>query len=252
MDTAPASQESPIVLLHGMVGDVDNWNSTIQELSQRGKRVIVPVLPIYSIARTNADLDGLVGYLSDFFESLNIPPCLIGGNSMGGQLAVLFSVANPHHVERLLLSGASGITEVDLGSSIMRRKDRAYLRNRIEKTFFDPIHCSEDLVDDIMDIINTRENAVRLISFARSVQSESISALLSEIRIPTLIVWGNEDQITPVSVAYTLKKEIEDSTLEILDECGHAPMMEHPKRFNEVLLEFIAATDLVSSESTLA
>ncbi|GMQ81847.1 MAG: alpha/beta fold hydrolase [Rhodothermia bacterium] len=249
IDTDPDSTTNPVVLLHGMVGDVENWSETIRFLSDCGYRAIVPVLPVYTIRLADANLGGLVDYVQEFLEAMCVFRCVICGNSMGGQLAVHFTARYPDRVEQLILSGASGISEVDLGNSIMRRQDRAYLRDRIEKTFFDPAVCTEALLDEVIAIVNNRENVLRLVRFARSVQSDGVRDLLPQIQTPTLLIWGREDNITPVSVAHTLHDGIEESQLHVIDHCGHAPMMEHPEIFNRVVHTFLQQSEVVATNS---
>ena len=249
IDTDPDSTTSPVVLLHGMVGDVENWSETTRFLSERGYRVIVPVLPVYTIQLADANLGGLIGYLRRFLDVLGVSRCVIGGNSMGGQLAVHFTARYPERVEQLILSGASGISEVDLGNSIMRRQDRAYLRDRIEKTFFDPAVCTEALLDEVIAIINNRENVLRLVRFTRSIQRDGLRELLPQIQTPTLLIWGREDNITPVRVAHKLRDGIEESQLHVIDHCGHAPMMEHPEIFNRIVHTFLLQSEVVASNA---
>ena len=249
IDTNPESSDCPIVLLHGMVGDVENWSETTRFLSECGYRVIVPVLPVYTIRLADANLGGLVDYVQEFLEALSVSRCVLGGNSMGGQLAVHFTAKYPELIERLVLSGTSGITEVDLGSSIVRRQDRAYLKVRIAKSFYNPELCTESLLDEVIEIINNRENVMRLIRFARSVQRDRIGEILSLIQIPTLVIWGREDMITPVRVAHTLRDGIRESQLHVIDRCGHAPMMEHPEVFNRLVHEFIRQPEVVAVAS---
>lgn len=240
VDTDPfAKGKAPILLLHGMMGDVANWEHTIEDLSDDGYRVVVPVIPIYSFPLRLARLETLVGFLIDFLDRIGVSRAVLAGNSMGGQLAVLFAHDFPERTLALVLTGASGIYEADLGSSIMRRKDKEYLRSRVAKTFFDPEMCTDELLEYVIDTINNRDRAVRLIRFARSIQEGTVQDLLPAIKAPTLIVWGRNDEITPLDVAETFHSSLSDSRLRILDRCGHAPMIEHPKLFNAIVLEFL-------------
>lgn len=249
IDTVPESLDCPIVLLHGMVGDVENWSETTRFLTDCGFRVIVPVLPVYTIDLPDANLGGMIEYLRRFLDALDISSCVLGGNSMGGQLAIHFAARYPERVEQLILSGASGISEVDLGNSIMRRQDREYLRTRIEKTFFDPAVCTEALLDEVIAIVNNRENVLRLVRFARSIQRDGVRELLSQINVPTLLIWGREDQITPVHVAHTLSAGIDGSQLHVIDQCGHAPMMEQPVIFSRLVHTFLHQPEVVEVTS---
>ncbi len=254
IDSDPESNDVAVLLLHGMLGSVWNWELTVRTLSDAGYRVLVPVLPIYTIEISRATLDGLTDYVKGFLDELGIRRCIIAGNSLGGHLALRFAIHDSDRTRGLVLSGASGIYEIDLGRSIMRRRDRAYLRERAEKTFFDPAMCTDELMDDVIRIINTPAYVKRLISITRSIQNGSVRDMLPEIKCPTLLIWGREDQVTPLHVAETFHDRISRADLQIIDRCGHAPMMERPEHFNSHLLGFLerhASADTHAAASSL-
>ncbi len=125
---------------------------------------------------------------------------------------------------------------------MLRRKDRVELKSRAAFTFHDPIHATEELVDEIYEIVNDRGSAIRLIRMARAVQSESVAKKLHLVKPPTLLVWGLNDRITPPDVAEEFKRGIADSKLYFVDECGHCAMMEQADQFNELTLTFLRET----------
>jgi pimeloyl-ACP methyl ester carboxylesterase len=239
VDTSPDSDRDPVLFLHGMLGDVSNWNASMLRMHAEGYRTIAPLLPIYSIERERANLNGLLDYLEDFIDRLGMDRYTVAGNSLGGHLGVMLAARRHEQVSSLVLTGASGIHEVDLGSSIMRRRDREYLRQRVETTFYDAEMCTDRLLDSVISIINTRAYVVRLIGFARSVQQSGVRHLLSGIKAPVLLVWGEQDRITSLDTARTFRDELPDAVLETIERCGHAPMMERPDRFNRILLGFL-------------
>ena len=241
------STSTPIVLLHGMMGDIDNWESVFRPVAEAGFRIICPVLPVYTIPIRKANLAGVVDFLNGFTELMGFEKIIVAGNSLGGHVAALFAINHPEKVEGLLLSGASGIYEVEMSSSIMRRQDREYLRPRVAKTFHDPTLVTEDLLDDVIEIINNREKAIRLIRFARSVDKGSVKNDLHRISAPTILIWGKQDQITPPDVANTFNEGIAGSELHWLDNCGHVPMMEQPEQFCSLFVDFLKRIEGVPS-----
>ncbi len=246
IDEGPRSDTPPVVLLHGMLGDVMNWKGSIAGLASSGYRVLAPLLPVYSMPIKETSVTGLVMYVREFLKELGVDSASIAGNSLGGHVAALFAIRFPELVDSLILSGASGIEEVEMGSSTLRRRDRDYIRERAAITFFDPVHASDALVDEVFEIVNDRSKAVRLIKMARSVQNESVADLLDQIVTPTLLVWGKNDSITPPDVAKQFFRGIPDCRLHIVPECGHAPMIEHPERFNAYTLAFLQRTGSTS------
>ncbi len=233
------SAATPIILLHGMMGDIDNWDHLIPAVAESGYRIICPVLPMYTIPLKNANLQGIVDFVRMFTDLVGLEKAVVTGNSFGGHIAALYAMQFPERVRALVLSGASGIYEVEMQSSVMRRSDKNYLRPRVARTFYDASMCTDELLDGVIEIINTREKALRLIKFARAVEKGSIKDDLGKIRAPTLLIWGRQDEITPPDVARTYNDGISGSELHWVDKCGHVPMMEQPEAFNGIFIEFL-------------
>jgi pimeloyl-ACP methyl ester carboxylesterase len=239
VDEGPPSDLPPVVLLHGMLGDLSNWTNTIAFLAEQQYRVLVPVLPVYEMPIKQTSVRGLATYLFDFLRTLDLDQITLVGNSLGGQVALLFALHHPDLVAALVLSGSSGLYEAELGSSTPRRRDREYIRERAALTFYDPVHATDDLVEEMFDIINNRAQVARLIRMARSTKEETVRSRLSNIGIPTLLVWGRNDLITPPEVAVEFKDHISRAELHFIEECGHAPMIEQPEKFNYIMLDFL-------------
>jgi 2-hydroxy-6-oxonona-2,4-dienedioate hydrolase len=239
IDKGSSNSHTPIVLLHGMLGDLNNWRECVDTLAEEGFRVIVPVLPVYDMPLSDTSISGLVAYVRGFIETLGLDATILVGNSLGGHVAVSYVLQYPDDVQALVLSGASGIYEVNAGTSVPRRHDREFIRERAEVTFYDPVHVTDDLIDDMYSVVSDRARVVRLIKMARSAKEEIVTDLLSTIETPTLLVWGRDDQITPPAVAYEFLERLPNATLHFIERCGHAPMIEHPEEFNRLMLAFL-------------
>jgi pimeloyl-ACP methyl ester carboxylesterase len=239
VDEGPSTDIPPVVLLHGMLGNLSNWSECIGSLADNHYRVLVPVLPVYDMPVKITSVQGLADYVSAFLSALDIRTATIVGNSLGGQVALLVALNQPQSVTALVLSGSSGLYEVEMGTSTPRRQDREYIRERAALTFYDPAHASDDLVEEMFELINDRSRVARLIKMARSTKSETVASRLDAIEAPTLLIWGRNDLITPPEVAREFLERIPNSELHFVDECGHAPMMEHPDAFNAIMLQFL-------------
>ncbi len=239
IDEGPSSDLPPVVLLHGMLGDLGNWADTIGDLAEHQYRVLVPVLPVYALPIKKSNVQGLVNFVDDFLTEIGISSATLVGNSLGGQVALLYTLEHSERVAALVLSGSSGLYEVEMGTGTPRRRDRDFIRERAAVTFYEPRHVTEELVDDMFEIVSDRTRVVRLIKMARSTKQETVASRLSEIAAPTLLIWGSNDRITPPSVAEEFRDRIPDAELHFIDECGHAPMIEQPAQFNEIMLDFL-------------
>jgi pimeloyl-ACP methyl ester carboxylesterase len=107
-------------------------------------------------------------------------------------------------------------------------------------TFYDPKVATKELVDEVYEIVNNRIKAIKIITLARSAIKHNLGDELKDIKVPTCLIWGKNDTITPPMVAEEFKILIPNSELHYIDKCGHAPMMEVPEEFNKILSTFLA------------
>lgn len=227
-----------IVLLHGLFGSLSNWENVIRHF-RTSNRVIVPILPIYDGTLKDTSLESMVNYLHDFFEKLKLQEVTLMGNSLGGQIALKFSLKYPWLVKKLVVTGSAGLYENVMGTTFPRRGDYSYIREKVKGTFFDPSVASEKLIDEVHQIVRSIPKSLRIVRFARVSQRNNLAAELPSIQVPTLILWGRNDTITPVEVSYQFFNLIPNAQLRIIDECGHVPMMEKPEEFNALVKAFM-------------
>jgi pimeloyl-ACP methyl ester carboxylesterase len=137
------------------------------------------------------------------------------------------------------LTGSSGLFENGMGDTYPKRGDYEYIRKKTELTFYDPKMASKELVDELYEMVNVRIKAIKIIALAKSAIRNNLGDEVSQIRQPTLLIWGNNDSITPPFVGKEFQRLIPNSELHFIDKCGHAPMMETPEEFNAILLKFL-------------
>lgn len=228
-----------IMLLHGLFGALSNFKDILQMFGAK-YNVVIPILPIYTAPLKEAGLKGLLDYVSDFISAKGYNKVNLLGNSLGGHIAQLYTLYHPEKVKSLVLTGSSGLFENTLGkNTFLKRGDYNFIKKNAEETFFDPSVATKDLVDEVFEIVNNREKAIRVIATAKSAIRHNLEDRLHKIKCPTLLVWGKEDHITPPFVAEKFHELINTSKLVFLNQCGHAPMMEKPREFNEHLAAFL-------------
>ena len=244
LDEGPSQPDAPpLLLLHGMLGDLSNWDATIDAFSEAGYRVLVPVLPVYDLPMDDTSVGGLARHARRFVEMMDADAVVPVGNSLGGQVALLYALHAPGAVAAMILSGSSGIYEERMEAGIMRRDSRDFIRERAAVTFYDDVHVTDELVEEMYELVNDRERAVRLIRMARSTKQDTVTEQLSRLTgLPTLLVWGCDDVITPPDVAEEFRRRLPQAQLHFIDKCGHAPMIERPEEFNRLALDFLAQT----------
>ncbi len=230
--------EEPLVLLHGLFGALSNFEGIINHFSKT-HNVVVPILPIMDLPIRKVSVAGLLGYLEDFIEYKNFEKIHVMGNSLGGHIALLYALANPEKISSITLTGSSGLFESAMGSSFPKRGSYEFIKKKTEDTFFDPKTATDELINEVFDIVNDRNKAIRVIATAKSAVRHNLADKLHQITAPTLLVWGKQDQVTPAFVGEKFHELIENSRLIFIDKCGHAPMMEHPELFNQYLEAFL-------------
>jgi len=231
-------EEKTLLLLHGLFGALSNFASIIDQFS--GKiNVVVPMLPIFELPLRNLSVIGLVNHVNEFVEFKGYKQVNLVGNSLGGHVAILFALSRPDILRSITLTGSSGLFEAPLGSTFPKRGNYDFVQKKTEGTFFNPLVATKELVDEVYDIVNDRNKAIRVIAIAKSALRHNVSDRLVQIQRPVLLVWGKYDSITPAFVGEKFHELIKDSRLFILDKCGHAPMMEHPEEFNRLLYSFL-------------
>ena len=167
------------------------------------------------------------------------------GNSLGGHVGLIYTLKNPEKVKRLTLTGSSGLFEDGMGGSYPKRGSYDYVSERVAYTFFDPKTATKELIDEVFETTKNIPKCLRIVAIAKSAQRNNMADEIPEIKCPTLLIWGLNDTITPPMVAHEFNRLIPNSTLRFVDKCSHAPMMEQPERFNELLTEFLKKPVLV-------
>ncbi|MFN8289083.1 MAG: alpha/beta hydrolase [Chitinophagaceae bacterium] len=228
----------PLVLLHGLFGALSNFKDLI-EYFRHHNRVVVPILPLLDMDILHTSVGGLAKYVHKFLEAMDLKEVNLLGNSLGGHVALVHTLKHPERIKSLILTGSSGLFENGMGDSYPKRGDRDYIRKKTELTFYDPKMATDELVDEVYSITNNRMKAIKIIALAKSAIRNNLGEELNQIRQPTLLVWGNNDTITPPFVAKEFNKLIPNSELHFVDKCGHAPMMEVPAEFNAILHKFL-------------
>lgn len=229
-----------LLLLHGLFGALSNWEGVVNQFSKKF-RVIIPLLPIYEMPIKEAGLEGLRKFVEDFVAFQKLNDLIIMGNSLGGHIALLYTLKNSEKVKRLILTGSSGLFEDSMGGSYPKRGNYDYIRERVAYTFYDPSVATKELVDEVFETTKSIPKCMRIVAIAKSAQRHNMAEEIPNITIPTLLVWGLNDTITPPIVAHEFNRLIPGSELKFIDKCCHAPMMEHPEKFNQLVETFLGS-----------
>ena len=229
-----------LMLCHGLFGALSNFSDLIEKFRHTHK-VVVPLLPLFDLDILHTSVSGLEKHIAAFIEHKNYTNIHLLGNSLGGHVALVYILKHPERVKSLTLTGSSGLFENAMGDSYPKRGDYEYIKNKTAQTFYDPAMATPALVDEVFEITKNRIKVIKIIALAKSAIRHNLGEELSQIQQPTLLIWGNNDIVTPPFVAEEFKKLIPNSELHFIDKCGHAPMMEVPAEFNTILEKFLGS-----------
>jgi 2-hydroxy-6-oxonona-2,4-dienedioate hydrolase len=229
----------PIVVLHGLMGALSNFDGIVSHFSKNGYKVLIPELPLYSLPLIKTNVKSLSKFVKEFMDHKKIENVIFLGNSLGGHVSLYFTKHNPKIVKALVLTGSSGLYEKSMGNTYPKRGNYEFMKKKVEEVFYDPKVASKELVDTVFEIVNDRIKAIKTLSIAKSAIRHNMAEDIPEMKMPTCLIWGKQDGVTPPEVALDFDKLFPDSELFWIDKCGHAPMMEHPENFNIILEDWL-------------
>ncbi len=256
---------SAIVLLHG--GGVDSallsWREAIPVLA-KNYRIFAPDMPGYGDTAFEpgmGKMDFYPTFLGNLLDALGLPTASLIGISMGGGIALNFTLDNPKRVEKLVLADSLGIADrapfhflswltvktpgvIPWSYSIMR-SSRASLRWGVASIFGDPSQMTESLLNEVQKVVERKDSAKAFYELQKSEITPTRIRVcfmdrLGEIHQPTLIVHGSKDRLVPVKYAVEASKKMPNARLESIEGAGHWPMRERPEDFNKIVETFFS------------
>ncbi len=233
-----AGEGTPIIILHGLMGGLSNFDGVVDYFSINGYKVIIPELPIYTMSLINTNVKSFANFLRDFIDFKKYDEVILLGNSLGGHIGLYHTKLYPEKVKALVITGSSGLYESAMGSGYTKRSDYEKKKKKAQEVFYDPEVATKEIVDDVYATVNDRNKLVRTLAIAKSAIRHNMSKDLPNMPTPTCIIWGKNDIVTPPEVAEVFHELLPDSDLFWIDKCGHAAMMEHPEAFNEILFSW--------------
>ena len=248
----------PMLLVHGLGATLDHWALAIPKLAKQ-RRVLALDLPGFGRSAKPERAWGPAAYgdvLRRFLDHHRLERVLLAGHSMGGAVCAELALTDPARVHRLVLVDAAGMTVMPtrlLDYLVERFEARIdprkitlpprLVRAMVKLVFFDPVPFAERNVGRILSSMSEADWPARVRSFVRAATGLSrsqVRARLAEIRIPTLIVWGERDRILPVRHGRALHEGIAGSKLRVFPRCGHCPQIERADDFCETVESWLA------------
>jgi pimeloyl-ACP methyl ester carboxylesterase len=252
---------SAVVLVHGLGGFIENWIHNIDVLAQKHRVYAIDLVGFGRSDKTPLvkDVYVLVDFISDFMDTLKINKASLVGNSLGGGLVLLFALKFPQKVDKLILANCAGMGRgviIDfrvcsipwLGEFLIRPSlkgterlwkkivhNPALVTPEFVKLSYE-LACLPDATKSLLSVLRAGIN----ICGQRAKLTQALTKELGKIAVPTIIFWGKQDRILPVTHAQIAVSQIPGAQLHIFNECGHMQMFEYPEKFNKIVLDFLA------------
>lgn len=230
---------TPIIILHGLMGGLSNFDGVLDFFSKEGYKVVIPELPIYDLPILKTNIKNISKFIKDFIDQRQYKDVILLGNSLGGHIGLLTAKFYPEHIKALVITGSSGLYESAMGESYPKRGDYDYIKKKAENVFYDPKVATKEIVDEVYESVNDRGKLIRTLAIAKSAIRHNMAKDLPKMNQPTCIIWGRQDEVTPPNVAVEFHEKLPNSSLFWIDKCGHAAMMEHPDEFNQILFKWL-------------
>ena len=229
----------PIIVLHGLMGGLSNFDAVTNFFSENGYRVLIPELPIYTMSLLKTNVKSFAKYLRDFIEFKELDNVILLGNSLGGHIGLYHTKLFPNKIKALIITGSSGLYESAMGGGYTKRSDYEVIKKKAQDVFYDPAIATKEIVDEVYETVNDRNKLIKTLAIAKSAIRHNMANDLPKMQTPTCIIWGKNDNVTPPEVAKEFDDLLPDSELFWIDKCGHAAMMEHPDEFNTILNDWL-------------
>ena len=233
----------PFLILHGWGSNSDRWLKIAEQISDRGFKVLILDLP--GFGKSDAlqrpwNLNNYVEWVENFIKRLNLTDFYLLGHSFGGALAVKLAVKHPQEIKKLFLVSAACVRK--------KTGPKGYLKNffaRISKIvklfYFLPYYGL--FRKAVYKFIIRKSDYVYVEGMMKetylNVVSEDLSFHLPFIKIPTIIVWGSKDDITPIEQAHFIAKQINNSKLAVVQGAGHDLNRKQPEILAEKIINNI-------------
>jgi len=235
---------TPIIILHGLMGGLSNFEAVINHFGNNGYKIVVPELPIYTMSLLKTNVKSFAKYLHEFIEFKGFKNVILLGNSLGGHIGLYHTKLFQENIKALIITGSSGLYESAMGGGYTKRSDYEVIKKKAQDVFYDPKVATKAIVDEVYSTVNDRNKLIKTLAIAKSAIRHNMAKDLPKMNLPTCIIWGKNDNVTPPNVAEEFNALLPDSDLYWIDKCGHAAMMEHPEEFNKILSKWLSDRDL--------
>jgi 4,5:9,10-diseco-3-hydroxy-5,9,17-trioxoandrosta-1(10),2-diene-4-oate hydrolase len=251
-----------VILIHGLGGSVENWMYNINTLAQHHRVYAIDLAGFGRSDKTSVLSSFSKGaqFVNNFMEIQHINRASLVGHSMGGGVTLQFAIQFPDKIEKMVLVDSAGLgREIHLLvrlislpfiGELLTRPSRRGTVQLLKTYIYDPALITDELIELVYQLAILPDAQKSFLLCLRSginslgLRTDTIRSIidnLTNIVTPTLVIWGKQDKILPLSHGYLAEERIPNAELHILDPCGHIPQMERPEDINKLILGFLTS-----------
>ena len=256
---------SSVILIHGLGGSACGWLPSIAAVAAQHH---VYALDLIGHGRTGQPDSGsltvadMIRFIKSFMAEFKIDRAHVIGHSMGGAISLMLAIDSPERVNKLVLVDSGGLGKEialtyrimslpfvgELLASHLSRVNLKKFANDLRASVQNAAYITDELIENLYRVEVNPEHAKMLLKASRvgvnwTGQKKSIYGpmlrQLAYIQNPTLVIWGRQDILVPLSHGELAAKTMPDARLVVIDQCNHVPMFEQPDLFNGLLLNFL-------------
>jgi pimeloyl-ACP methyl ester carboxylesterase len=255
-DQGLATDSLPIVLIHGTGASLHTWEGWVNELKSE-HRVITLDLPAYGLTGPNATGDYSQDFYSNFMEQflskLNIKRCILGGNSLGGAVTWAYALEHPKRVSKMILVDAGGypmvsksvpiafqVARIPVVSNLFKYiLPRSIIEKSLQNVYVHDERITDELIERYYDLASRTGNRKAFVDRMKIAIYSDKYLKIKTLTIPTLIIWGKQDGLIPLTVGEQFHQDLVNDTLVVFNDLGHTPMEEDPKNTVKAVVGFL-------------
>lgn len=240
------NSKKTIVLLHGLGASAERWLPIIPYLSP-SYRVIIPDIIGFGYSDkpvTNYTVEFFINFLSDLLSQLSIEKTMMIGSSLGGRVSMEYAIHNPQNIEKMILVSPA-INDESTPAL------QSYIQAALHPTFEDvkkafQMMGNDNNIDDefVIEFINRMKLPNSKMAFLASLiglkKEIPTQEKLARLVNPTLLIWGKEDKVIPISNAEKFNWSVKNFQYHAMDGCGHIPFAEKPELFSKIVMNFLS------------
>jgi pimeloyl-ACP methyl ester carboxylesterase len=251
---------TPLIFIHGLSGCWQNWLENIPHMARRHRVIAVDLAGFgdSELPHEEISIPGYGRFVDAFLGEIGAERAALVGNSMGGFIAAETAISHPSRVEKLVLVSAAGLIRTGnrqmealqrtarllhpATAAVLARREFLIRRPKLKRRIlYGIVRYPERIEPELVYEVASGAGKPGFLDSLNAISNYDFRERLPEISVPTLIIWGRNDRIVPVSGAYEYERLIPGSRLVIFEDTGHLPMLERPAQFNQLVEEFLTA-----------